>query len=660
MSKTMNAVHPANGRILWSPSRETMERSALARFSRKNGFAARRYDAVHAWSVSDPGAFWSALWDFARVIGKKGDTAFVADEKAWMTGARFFPQARLNLAENLLRGAPADTVLHAFDETGSHATMRRDALRRQVARIADGLRRSGIRPGDRVAGILPNTVEALVAVLATVSVGGVWTSCSPDFGTRAIVARLGQVAPKVVFAAPRYRYGGKNHDIRARLSVVLARIRGIATLVLGAAASEITAPGATRVVAYEDFGGDAPSDFARLPFDHPVYILYTSGTTGPPKAIVHRSGGVLLQHLKEHLLHGDLRPGDTLIWYTNTAWMMYHWMLSALGCGAAVALYDGAPILERPQGKDPSPLWALAERIAVTHLGVSPKYLATLADVNYRPGARHDLAALRVLMACGAPTLPHQFDWVYEAVKSDMMFASISGGTEILGSFLIGSPLHPVRRGQLTVPALGHAVAVLDTRGAPVIGRRGDLVCTEPFPSMPLTFWGADGDRRYHETYFAQRPEIWSHGDIAEMTATGGGYVHGRGDATLKPGGVRIGAAELYAACASFAELADFIVFGADKKGDEEIVLCIKAKPGIALDAELAARIRAKIRRDASPRHVPARIHAVRDIPCTTNGKRMEAAARTAFSGGDTGNFSSLANPRCLDEYRELGRKASL
>ncbi len=656
----MQQAYSTDSDILWRPSVTDMEQSALARFAHKCGYLINDYPALHAWSTSDPGAFWSALWDFADIIGDKGGVPFAPDADAWMTGARFFPEARLNLAENLLRGAASDPVVHAVCETGAAGSTTRCELRDRVARAADGLRSAGVRPGDRVAGVLPNTPEALVALLATLAVGGVWTSCSPDFGTAAIVDRLGQVAPKVLFAAPIYRYGGRMHDISQRLTEVLNGMESVETLVLSGAECTVAARERVTIVSQEDFGDPSTLRFERLPFDQPAYILYTSGTTGAPKAIVHRAGGVLLQHVKEHMLHGDVRPGDTVIWYTNTAWMMYHWMISALGCGAAVVLYDGAPVLKTEHGLDPSPLWKLAEDFEVTHLGVSPKYLATLAAENYRPGKRHDLTALRALLACGAPTLPHQFDWIYDAIKPDMMFASISGGTEILGSFLIGSPTHAVRRGQLTVPALGHAIAVLDDRGIPVVGRRGDLVCTEPFPSMPLTFWGDGGDARYRATYFGDRPEIWTHGDIAELVSTGGGFVHGRSDSTLKPGGVRIGISEIYAACETFPEIDDFVVFGAVHDGDEEVVLCLKPCASAKINDELVGRIRGKIRTEASPRHVPARVHVVSEIPYTINGKRVESAARTAVAGGDIKNLSSLANPACIDEYRHLDREAAL
>ncbi|MEQ9261299.1 MAG: acetoacetate--CoA ligase [Roseovarius sp.] len=645
-----------NEDILWRPQEAAFRDSAMARFAVHTGFDPKEYDSLHRWSVSDPGGFWKALWEFTGVIGERGETGFVPDPAAWMTGARFFPEARLNIAETLLRGDGRETVVHEVLETGARQSVTRDELRARVGRVAQGLRSAGVAPGERVAGVLPNTIDALVALLATLSIGAVWTSCSPDFGTAAIVDRIGQVGPKVLFTSLRYTYAGKEHDIATRIAEVLERVPSVKTVVISGAGD---LPGAATA-AMESFGAPAAPEFLRLPFDHPAYILYTSGTTGAPKAIVHRAGGVLLQHLKEHVLHGDVRPGDRVIWYTNTAWMMYHWMVSALGAGAAIVLYDGAPILKGQGGLDPSPLWALAEEIGVTHLGISPKYLATLAAEGYAPGARHDLSSLRHLLVCGAPTLPHQFDWVYDAIKRDMPFSSISGGTEILGSFLIGSPLHPVRRGQLTVKALGHAVDVLDERGAPCIGRRGDLVCTEPFPSMPLTFWGEGGDVRYRDTYFGERAEIWTHGDVAELTHTGGAYVHGRSDNTLKPGGVRIGISEIYAVCESCPELEDFLVFGAAHEGDEEVVLCLKPAEGAEITAEFAKRLRAQIREHASPRHVPARIHVVGGIPYTINGKRVEGAARATVAGGVVKNLGSLANPDCLEEYRRLTREDAL
>lgn len=645
-----------NSSVLWTPAAAAFKNSGLARFAGQNGFDPHDYETLHRWSIAKKGDFWRALWNFAGIVGEPGGIAFQADPAAPMTGSRFFPEARLNLAENMLRGDETALAVVEADETGHLRNYSRGELRAMVARTAGGLKAAGVGIGDRVGGILPNRVEALAALLATLSVGAVWSSCSPDFGASAILDRLGQIEPKVLFAAPRYRYGGKDHDIAPRLKEIAEKMPGLSTLVVCGDPAPVEVPKSVACTAFEAFGVEEALVFERVAFAHPAYILYTSGTTGAPKAIVHSAGGVLLQHAKEHLLHGDVRPGDVLSWYTNTAWMMYHWLISGLACDAAVVLYDGAPILKGVAGLDPSPLWRVAERAGVTHFGTSPKYLATLADENYAPGAKHDLSALRSLLSAGAPVSPDQFDWVYRHVKNDMIFASISGGTEIIGCFLLGSPLHPVRRGQLTVKGLGLAVAVMDERNAPVIEEQGDLVCTEPFPSMPLTFWGEGGLGRYHDTYFAARREIWTHGDIAEMTIHGSAIVHGRSDTTLKPGGVRIGISEIYAACEQFSEIEDCLVFGAPAGGDEEILLCVKLKEGVELTADFAARIRKHIREQASPRHVPHRIHAVAAVPYTLNGKRVESAARTVVQGKAVKNLSSLSNPESLEEYRLLDR----
>ncbi len=643
--------------ILWTPTAKNIAAANITKFAEVNGFMPNDYALLHRWSVSELGDFWSAVWDHCGIIGKKGSTNFVPNDENWMTGARFFPDAELNLAENFLHGDDADIVVIATNEQGDLRELKRGALKARVAQAADGLRRAGVVVGDRVAGIQSNNIDALVALIATLSISATWTSCSPDFGTTAIVERIGQVEPKVLFAQSEYIYGGKVHNIASRLNDVMRAVPSIKTLVL-CGEGDVPDQASTHVSA---FGSPCEIQYKRVPFDQPAYVLFTSGTTGAPKAIVHRAGGVLLQHAKEHQLHGDVSKGDQLFWYTNTAWMMYHWQTSALAAGAAVILYDGAPILKSSAGElDCTPLWNLADRARMTHFGTSPKYLATLAAENFRPKENYDLTKLRTLLVCGAPTLPHQFDWVYQSIKSDMAFSSISGGTEILGSFLIGSPVHPVRRGQLTVPALGHAVAVLDDRGVPVVGQRGELVCTEPFPSMPLTFWGEGGDQRYFDTYFAERKEIWTHGDIAELTYTGGGYVHGRSDNTLKPGGVRIGISEIYAACERFAEIDDFLVFGATHDGDEEVVLCLKPAQNNALSPRFIKDLRMHIRSTASPRHVPARIHIVSDVPYTINGKRVESAARRIFEGSVVKNLGSIANPYCLEEYKMLTREAAL
>lgn len=638
--------------IVWSPSAAQIEAANLTRFAHANGFGDSSYDVLHRWSTSEPGAFWGAVWDHCGVIGEKGGTNFVHAADAGMLGAQWFPQASLNFAENLLRGSDERIAIVETDENGVGRSFSMGQLRAEVARIAAGFRAAGVVAGDRVVGILPNRLEALVALLASATIGAIWSSCSPDFGAAAVLDRLGQIEPKVLVATTGYDYAGRRHDISERIGQIAAGMPGLLEVVLTGHAEPLAD---VKTVAWNDYGtAGAPLTFARLPFAHPLYVLYTSGTTGKPKAIVHCAGGVLLQHLKEHQLHCDLKAGDVIAWYTNTAWMMYHWVISGLASEATVVLTDGAPIPKSADGLDVGLLWRMVEAAGVTHLGISPKFLHTVADAGYRPTEAVDLCSLRVLMSAGAPVAPDQFDWMYQAVKRDMMFASISGGTEIIGCFMIGAPTLPVRRGQLTCKALGHAVHVMDERNASIIGRKGDLCCTEPFPSMPLTFWGSGGDQRYLDTYFAQRPGIWTHGDLAEQTIHGSAIIYGRTDTTLKPGGVRIGTAEIYAMVEKFSEVQDCLVFGAPAGSDEEIVLCLQAVEGEHISTDLAARIRKTIREAASPRHVPHRIHAIAAVPYTLNGKRVEGAARSTMIGEIVRNRDSLANPEALEAFKTL------
>ena len=572
-----------------------------------------------------------------------------------MFGARYFPEGSLNFTENLLAGPEHHLAVTVADETGITRRVSRGELRLMVARAQSGLKALGVGRGDCVAGILPNNLEALVALLATASLGALWSSCSPDFGVAGIVDRIGQIEPKVLFASPVYVYSGKQHDISDRLLSIVEAVSSLTTVVCSGAAGKYSLPRVTVLAwnAFIDNTAETPN-FERFPFNHPLYILYASGTTGLPKAIVHSAGGTLIQHRKEHVLHCDLRPGDVVSWYTNTAWMMYHWKISALASGASILLYDGAAIVKHLGGLDLGILWKVSEQAGVTHFGTSPKYLATLQEQGYRPADHHDLSALRSVLSAGAPVSPSQYDWIYDAIKRDMVFASISGGTEIIGCFLVGSPLHPVRRGHLTCKALGMAVDILDDRGASVIGRKGDLVCTQPFPSMPLKFWGENGLERYHAAYFGDRAEIWTHGDLAEQTIHGTGIIYGRTDTTLKPGGVRIGTAEIYRVIETFPEVQDTLVFGLPVDGDEEIVLCLVLDAADDLTDDLQSRIRVAVRAQASPRHVPHRIHRVNAVPYTLNGKQVEGAARARALGHPIKNLGSLANPECLEDYDAL------
>ncbi|MFD1717794.1 acetoacetate--CoA ligase [Georgenia deserti] len=643
--------------VLWTPPESAFEDSAMARFARAQGLDPHRYDELHAWSVTDRAGFWSALWDFAGVVGEKGDVieqppgATAHQEElaslrhGHMFGTRFFPHGRLNVTENLLRGAGGRLAVVAADETGVHTRLTLDQLRGRVAAVQAGLRARGVRRGSVVAGIMPNDVDNLAAMLATLSLGAAWAGCSPDFGPVGLRDRIGQVSPALVISAGSYTYNGRAFDVAAKAREVLDGLEARAELVV------------TGTPQWQEEFCDTGAELVleRHPFDTPGLIMFTSGTTGLPKAIVHGAGGVLLQHLKEHVLHGDVRPGDVHSWFTSTGWMMYGWVVSVLAAGAAVVLIDGNPAPRRPDGTpDRGHLWRLAEDAGITHFGTSPAYLSGLTGAGYRPAEHHDLGMLRSVLSAGAPLSPEQYDWLYAHVKADMIVASICGGTEIHGCFQLGSPIHPVRRGEITCLALGHAMAVLDERGAPVVGVKGELVCTEPFPSMPLTFLGEGGLRRYHDAYFADRPDIWTHGDLAEITPRRSVVVYGRSDTTLKPQGVRIGTAEIYRVVDRRPEIADAVVFGHQRATDEDVVLCVVPADGVDLSDELVSALRADIRAQASPRHVPAQVFAVPAVPVTHNGKKAEGAAKAAAAGLPVKNEASLANPQCLSAYRQL------
>jgi len=647
---------------LWRPSAKTLQGSHLARFALQHGFDPCKYDALHRWSISDLEGFWNAVWDFSGVIGARGATTLVRRDASAMFGAQWYPDARLNFAENLLCGDDARLAIVDAKEDGQLRRITMGELRAQVSRLEQGLRTLGVQSGDVVGGILPNQLEALVALLATASIGAVWASCSPDFGAPGILDRIGQVHPKALFAVDTYDYNGKRFDIAENLQQILQGLQGLEHLIVLGDADRIATRTNARVHAWADVNAatPAPIRFERMPFAHPLYVMFTSGTTGLPKGIVHTAGGVLLQHRKEHLLHCDVHPGDVMSWYTNTAWMMYHWLISGLASHAAIVLYDGAAVVKRGADNDLGVLWRVAEDAQITHFGTSPKYLSTLQAADYAPGRQHDLHALRSVFSAGAPIQAEQVHWLYDAIKSDFLFASLSGGTEIIGCFVLGSPVHPVYPGEITCKALGHAVQVLDDRGAGCIGRKGNLVCTEPFPSAPLTFWGEDGDARYHAAYFADRPDIWTHGDLAEETVRGSVIIYGRTDTTLKPGGVRIGTAEIYRVVEMHTQVQDALVFGVPVAGDEEIVLCLVMSEGQALDAAFQQRLRDDIRRKASPRHVPHHIFTVTAIPYTLNGKRVEGAARATVLGQVVKNKGSLINPESLTQYATLMQAESV
>jgi len=637
-----------------------MKSSALYEFSKNLGFDLDSYEALHAWSIKNKGPFWKAIWDFTDVIGDPGSINFISNPDALMTGAQFFPEAKLNLAENLLKGNDDFLVIVETDESGNRKEFSRGELKAMVAKAAEGLRGLGVNPGDRVAAILPNRIEALVSLLASVSIGAIWTSCSPDFGTKGIIDRIGQTTPKVLFTTSTYIYNSKEHDFSPRISEIVSSLKNLDAVIIVDDANINKSEIDYSYILFQNFGKKSKLKFIKFPFSHPSYILYTSGTTGAPKAIVHSIGGTILQHFKEHKLHNDLKSNDRIMWYTNIAWMMYHWVVSSLGCNATLVLYDGVPITKKNNNFDGSLLWKVADKEKLTHLGISPKYISTLEDINEKPINKYNINSLRWLLAAGSPVAPSQFDWIYKNIKNDIGFASISGGSEVLACFMLGSPIHPVRRGELTVKGLGMSVEIFNSKNKSVIGVPGDLVCTEPFPSMPITFWGKDGDARYKKTYFEEREEIWTHGDLAELKPHGSGVIYGRTDNTLNPGGVRIGTAEIYNICELFKEIEDCLVFGNQINNDEEIILCIKISKNNKLDNTLSNIIRRKIRENASPRHVPQKIYEVTDIPYTMNGKRVEGAAKWMLAGKKVPNLSSISNPECLKQYANLNNKKAL
>ena len=646
--------------ILWTPQSEIAEKSALSQFANKLGFDNNSYEEFHAWSVKNKGEFWRAVWDFTNIIGDPGTISFMPNEKFPMTGAQFFPEAKLNLAENLLQGDDDFIAVIETDEQGRRQDFSRKKLKDKVAKIANGLKKIGIKPGDRIATILPNRIEALVSLLAASSIGAIWTSCSPDFGTKGIIDRIGQTNPKVLFTTSNYRYNDKDYDFSSRISEIVASLKDLESIIIVDDLQINKLDITYDYILFDQFGSKSEIDFISLPFSHPSYILYTSGTTGAPKAIVHSIGGTILQHFKEHKLHNDLRPQDKIMWYTNIAWMMYHWVVSSLGCEATLVIYDGVPIIKKNNIMDGSLLWKVAEKEKLTHMGISPKYMSTLEDINESPINKYNLKNLRWLMAAGSPVAPSQFDWIYKNIKNNMGFASISGGSELLSCFMLGSPIHPVRRGELTVKGLGMAVDIYDSNNKSLINEPGDLVCTQPFPSMPITFWGKNGDERYKKTYFEEREEIWTHGDLAEIKPHGSGIIYGRTDNTLNPGGVRIGTAEIYNVCETLKEIDDCLVFGNRVDNDEEIILCIKFNNPYIIDKNFAKSLREMIRKNTSPRHVPNRIYQVEDIPYTMNGKRVENAVKWVLSGKEVPNLSSLSNPECLKEYALLNTKNNL
>ena len=637
---------------LWSPTHETVRNSLLSQFTNEvadqGAGSFDDYDALHQWSVENPADFWAAYWDFAELkASQKGDIAVKDLDR--FPGASWFPEAKLNYAENLLSTRSSKTAFVSILENGERKSISYEELYLETNNLQSFLR-AHISIGDRVAGWLPNTIETAVAMLATSSLGGVWSSCSPDFGIEGALDRFGQIEPKVLFACDGYFYAGKTIDIKEKVRSVVEQVKSI-ELIVWVSVLEDTQAAQSK----ETNWGHWPSalspaiNFEQLAFDHPLYIMYSSGTTGKPKCIVHGQGGTLIQHKKEHQLHLDLRADDNLFFFTTCGWMMWNWLVSALATGCTITLYDGSPFHPKPDV-----LFDLIDQESITVFGVSAKFLSNAQKEMVSPVESHQLNSLRCLISTGSPLTEEGFEYVYEKIKQELHLVSMTGGTDLISCFILGNPNLPVYSGELQSPGLGMAVDIWDDNGNPIKEDKGELVCTVPFPSCPIGFWNDPDNNSFLDAYFRRFPNIWVHGDFGEITANGGYIIHGRSDAVLNPGGVRIGTAEIYRQVEVFDEVVDSVCIGQSWDGDVRVVLFVVMREGVQLSGDLIDQIKLRIRNHASPRHVPAKVIAVADIPRTMSGKIAELAVRDKVHGREVKNTSALANPESLSLFENL------
>lgn len=641
--------------VMWRPSPERIASANVTRFMQAaeaaSGMKLEDCGALWCWSINASADFWRLLWSFCGVIGD-GPGNISIENPGQMPGARFFPQARLNFAENLLRRNDSSDALVFWGEDKIRRRMSWAELNAAVSRLQQALKAEGVQAGDRVAGIVPNMPEAIIAMLAAASLGAVWSSCSPDFGVQGVLDRFGQIEPKVLFAVDGYYYNGKTHEIMGRLEEVARQLPSLSRVVVIPYLSEnpntANVPKAVILPDYIAPYQPRAVEYTRFPFNHPLYILFSSGTTGVPKCIVHGAGGTLLQHLKEHQLHCDVKRGDRIFYFTTCSWMMWNWLVSGLASEATLLLYDGAPTYPSP-----NVLFDLADAERMTLFGTSAKFIDACAKAGIAPIKTHKLTSLRTITSTGSPLVDESFDYVYRCIKEDVHLASISGGTDIVSCFVLGNPIGPVYRGEIQARGLGMAVEVFDDDGEPVRGVKGELVCVKPFPSMPLSFWNDPDGKKYRSAYFEHFPGVWRHGDWTLITQRGGVIIYGRSDAVLNPGGVRIGTAEIYRQVEQIPEVLESIAVAQNWQNDVRVVLFVKLREGLLLTPELEKKIKEQIRRNTTPRHVPSKILQVDDIPRTKSGKIVEVAVREVVHGRPVKHIDALANPEALNFYKD-------
>ncbi len=641
--------------ILWTPTQDQIEASQMDAFRKqinaRYNLSLNDYHELHQWSVTHITDFWKAIWGFMS-IEFSSDYTQVVDDETKMPGAKWFEGAQFNFAENLLRIRSDKPAIQFKGEGQPVRTLSYIELFSEVENLASALRKMGVQKGDRVVGFMPNMPETIIAMLATTSIGAIWSSSSPDFGIKGVLDRFTQIEPKVLFAADGYFYNGKPFDSLQKLKSILVELPTIERVVI----TPYTKPdpnisSVNNGIIWNEFIDESPNtlEFEQLPFDHPLYIMYSSGTTGLPKSIVHGAGGTLLQHLKELRLHGNISMDDTVFYFTTCGWMMWNWLVSNLAIGATIVLYDGNPFHPSPNA-----MWDMVDELGITHFGTSAKFIDACKQEGLLPKDSHSLSTMRTIFSTGSPLMAESFDYVYDHIKSNVQLASISGGTDIISCFAGGNPTLPVYRGELQCLGLGMDVAAFDFKGNALENKKGELVCRKAFPSMPIYFWNDSDGEKYHNAYFDEFNGIWHHGDFIEVNEHGGVTIFGRSDATLNPGGVRIGTAEIYRVVEGFDVVADSLVIGQPIDGDERVILFIKMNEDESLSNELIAEVKTAIRTNCSPRHVPAIVLETNDIPYTINGKKVEIAVKKIIQGEDVTNKDALANPESLELYKDI------